>query len=92
MPSSASATSFREVRYLGHGVSKEGITIDLEKMRAIMECAAPKNVDEVKSFMGLASYHRRFMKNFSHITYPITSLERKRDKFEWTEECAPSFE
>eukprot|EP00253_Pinus_taeda_P033350 PITA_33350 len=81
-----------EVHYLGHVVSKEGITVDLEKIRAIMEWAAPKNVDEVRSFMGLVGYYRRFIRNFSYITYPITSLQRKDKKFEWTTECEDSFE
>eukprot|EP00253_Pinus_taeda_P003044 PITA_03044 len=81
-----------EVRYLGHVVSKEGIIMDPEKIRAIMEWETPRNVDEVRSFMGLAGYYRRFIKNFSLITYPITSLQRKGKKFEWTEECATSFE
>lgn len=63
-----------EVHYVGHVVSKEGITIDPEKIRAIMEWVAPKNVDEVRSFMVLASYYKRFIKNLSHIAYPMTSL------------------
>ena len=57
-----------------------------------MEWVAPKNVDEVRSFMGLAGYYRRFIRNFSQISYPITSLQRKGKKFEWTEECATIFE
>jgi len=66
-----------EVHYLGHVVSKEGITVDLGKIKAIMEWETPRNVDEVRSFMGLAGYYRRFIKNFSQIVYPITSLQRK---------------
>lgn len=54
-----------EVDYLGHVVSKEGILVDLEKIRAIMEWVAPKSVDEVISFMGLADHYRRFMRNLS---------------------------
>ena len=57
-----------------------------------MEWATPRNVDEVRSFMGLAGYYRRFNGNLSWITYPITSSQRKGKKFEWTEECATSFE
>lgn len=81
-----------EIHYLGHVVSKEGIAVDSEKIKAIMEWVAPKSVNEVISFMGLAGYYKRFIKNFSQISYPITSLQRKGKKFEWTEECEASFE
>eukprot|EP00253_Pinus_taeda_P028351 PITA_28351 len=81
-----------EVHYLGHVISKEGIEVDLEKIRAIMEWEAPKNKGKVRSFMGLESYYRRFIGNFSHIAYPITSLQRKGNKFKWTEECEANFE
>ena len=76
---------------MGHVVSKEGIAVDPEKIRAIMEWLAPKSVDEVRYFMGLASYYWRFIRNFLQITYPITSLQRKGKKCEWTEECEASF-
>ena len=81
-----------EVHYLGHVVSKEGIAVDPKKIRAIMEWLAPKNVDEVRSFMCLAGYYRSFIRNSSQISYPITSLQRKAKKFEWTEECETIFE
>ena len=81
-----------EVHYLGNVVSKDDIVIDPEKIRDIMEWEAPKNVDEVRSFMGLAGYYRRFIGNFSCIAYPITSMQQKGKKFEWTKECEASFE
>ena len=57
-----------------------------------MEWETPKNVEEVISFMGLAGYYRRFIKNFSCIAYPIMSLQRKGKKFKWIEECEASYE
>eukprot|EP00253_Pinus_taeda_P019380 PITA_19380 len=81
-----------KVHYLGHVVSKEGIVVDPEKIRAIMERETPKNVDEVRSFMGLAGYYTRLIGNFSRIAYPVTSLKRKGKKFKWIEECVASFE
>ena len=77
---------------MGHVFSKEGIVVDPEKIRAIIQWVAPRNVDEVICFMGLVGYYRRFIKNFSHIAYLITSLERKCKKFEWIEEIQASFE
>jgi len=49
-------------------------------------------VDEVRSFMGLAGYYRRFIRKFLHISYYVKSLQRKGKKFEWTKECEASFE
>ena len=57
-----------------------------------MEWATLRNVDEVRYFMGLASYYKRFITKFSHISCPITSLQRKGKKFEWVEECEANFE
>lgn len=63
-----------KVQYLGHVVSKEGILVDPEKISAIIECATPRNVEKVRSFMEISGYYRRFIKKFSCISYPITSL------------------
>jgi hypothetical protein len=82
----------RQIHYLGHIISEEGIIVDPEKVEAIREWSAPMNVVEVISYMGLAGYYRRFITGFSKIAHPITSLQRKEKKFQWTEECEKSFQ
>ncbi|KAH9291158.1 hypothetical protein KI387_043652, partial [Taxus chinensis] len=61
------------------------------KIIAITEWHAPKNVHEVRSFMGLAGYYRKFVKYFSKIVAPITSLQKKDKKFVWSEKCEIAF-
>jgi hypothetical protein len=82
----------RQIHYLGHIISKKGIVVDPEKVEAIREWSTPRNVAEVRSFMGLAGYYRKFIAGFSRIAYPITSLQRKEKKFQWTEECESIFQ
>jgi hypothetical protein len=82
----------KQIHYLGHIISKDGIAVDLEKIEAIREWSAPKNVIEVRSFMGLAGYYRRFIGGFLKIAHPITSLQRKGMKFQWTSNCERSFQ
>jgi hypothetical protein len=82
----------RQIHYLGHIISEEGIIMDPEKVEAIREWSVPRNVAEVRSFMGLAGYYRRFITGFSKIAHPITSLQRKEETFQWTKECEKSFQ
>jgi hypothetical protein len=79
------------IHYLGHVISGEGIAVDPAKVEDIMEWPAPTNVTEVRSFMGLAGYYRRFVEGFSKIANPITKLQKKNKKFVWTEKCAEAF-
>jgi hypothetical protein len=81
-----------QIHYLGHVISKDGIVVDSEKIEAITEWSAPKNMTEVRSFMGLAGYYRRFIAGFSRIAHPITSLQKKEKKFQWREDCEKRFQ
>jgi hypothetical protein len=76
---------------LGHIISKYGIEVDPEKVVAIRECSTQNNVKEVRYFMGLAGYYRRFIGGFLKIAHPITSLQRKGMKFQWMTDCERSF-
>ena len=82
----------REVSFFGHIVSKEGIQVDPKKVEVIIEWKPPRNVKEVRSFLGLAGYYRRFVKGFSMTADPMTRLLQKNVKFEWSEKCKSSFE
>ena len=77
----------REVSFLGHIVSEEGIRVDPKKIEVIIEWKPPRNVKEVRSFLGLACYYRRFVKGFSMTEAPMTRLLQKNVKFEWSEKC-----
>ncbi|KAL0439017.1 UNVERIFIED_CONTAM: Transposon Tf2-12 polyprotein [Sesamum latifolium] len=81
-----------EIAFLGHVVSKEGVQPDPAKVRAILEWEPPKNVSEVRSFLGLAGYYRRFVKDFSVVAKPLTNLLKKNTPFNWNDRCAQSFE
>ena len=81
-----------EVSFLGHIVSKEGIQVDPKKIEVVVEWKPPRNVTEVRSFLGLAGYYRRFVKGFSMIAAPMTRLLQKNVKYEWSEKCQGSFE
>jgi hypothetical protein len=68
------------------------VVVDPEKIKAIMVWSAPQNVKKIKYFMGLVKCYRRFIKEFSNIFYPITSLQRKGKKFIWSTKCEANFQ
>ena len=80
------------VAFLGHVVSAEGISVDPQKIEAIVDWKPPTNAIEVRSFLGLAGYYRKFVEGFSKIATPLTKLTRKEEKFIWSEACQNSFD
>ena len=81
-----------EVRFLGHVVSVSGVSVDLEKVAAVMSWERPKSVFEICSFLGLVGYYRRFIKDFSRLEAPMTRLTRKEVKFDWDGRCEEAFQ
>ena len=81
----------KNVSFLGHIVSTEGKRVDPIKIEAIVNWKPPRNETEVRSFLGLVGYYRRFVKGFSVIASRFTKLLRKGVKFEWTDKCHNSF-
>ena len=81
----------KEVGFLGHVISGEGIAVDPTKVQSVTEWLAPTPVGEICSFLGLAGYYRRFIENFSKIEKPMTDLLKKDTKFKWTEDSEASF-
>jgi hypothetical protein len=81
-----------EVPFLGHVISKGGIAVDPEKVKDVLDWVVPQTVKEVRSFLGLAGYYRRFIENFSKIAKPLTSLLEKGVDFYWTDERQKAFE
>ena len=72
-----------EVQFLGHLVNREGIKVDLPNVDAVMKWQTPKTPTEIRSFLGLAGYYRRFIQDFSKIAAPLTRLTRKGETFVW---------
>ncbi|GBM97776.1 Retrovirus-related Pol polyprotein from transposon opus, partial [Araneus ventricosus] len=70
---------------------RDGVKIDPEKTKAVVDWPRPETVDDLRSFLGLCNYYRRFVRNFSAIARPLHKLTEARSNFNWTEECEKSF-
>jgi hypothetical protein len=81
----------KEVKYLGHIIAEKGITPDPSKVQAVMDFPRPTTVKEIRSFIGLSSYYRKFIKNFAQISGPIVKLTKKDQPYKWREEQEESF-
>jgi hypothetical protein len=80
-----------EVAFLGHVLIAKGVAVDPTKIKAVKEWEQPRNPTDIRSFLGLAGYYRRFIENFSKIAKPMINLLKKTNEFEWTPECELSF-
>ena len=80
-----------QVEYLGHFISKDGISVDKRKIEVIQNWPIPTNISELRSFLGLASYYRKFVPNFSTIASSLTQLLHKDQKYQWKDEHEKAF-
>src|SRR6185312_13490537 len=76
-----------KVAFLGHILTTEGVAVDPEKVEAVSNWQQPTNVSEIRSFLGLVGYYRRFIEGFSKIVWPMAELLKKEKKCVWTESC-----
>jgi hypothetical protein len=81
-----------KIVFLGHVISTGGVSVDPGKVNDVLNWMPPTTASEIQSFLGLAGYYRRFIKDFSKIAKPMMKLLEKNKAFEWTTECQASFE
>jgi hypothetical protein len=79
------------VKFLGHTISGDGISVDPSKVQEVMDWKPPTSVHQIRSFLGLAGYYRRFIPDFSRIAKPMTELLKKGVKFSWDQKCDDAF-
>ena len=82
----------KEVNYLGHIISKNGVMVDSSKTDVVKKYPAPRNPHEIRQFLGLCNYYRRFVKDYAKIAVPLNNLLQKDKEFNWTESCQKSFD
>ena len=84
--------SREHITFLGHKISEGHIRIDERKVQAVIDWPVPTKVTELRSFLGLANYYRRFIKGYSKIVFPLTYLLKKDRAWDWDIECQMDFE
>ncbi|WVZ80237.1 hypothetical protein U9M48_027730 [Paspalum notatum var. saurae] len=82
----------KEVSFLGHILSEKGVAVDPSKVESVLNWKQPESVTEIRSFLGLAGYYRRFIKDFSKTAKPMTSLTKKNAKYTWSPNCEEAFQ
>ncbi|WVZ48626.1 hypothetical protein U9M48_000047 [Paspalum notatum var. saurae] len=82
----------KEVSFLGHILSEKGVAVDPSKVKDVLNWKQPETVTEIRSFLGLAGYYRRFIKDFSKTAKPMTSLTKKNAKYLWSSNCEEAFQ
>lgn len=80
-----------EVAYLGHVISEQGIAVDTDKVKAIREWEEPRNLKELRGFLGLTRYYRKYVKHYAQIAQPLID-QLKKDSFGWTLEATTAFD
>nr|GFA76352.1 putative reverse transcriptase domain-containing protein [Tanacetum cinerariifolium] len=81
-----------KVQFLSHVISSEGIHVDLAKIESIKDWESPKSPTEIRQFLGLAGYYRRFIEGFLKIAKPMTKVTQKNIKFEWGDKQEAAFQ
>jgi hypothetical protein len=81
----------KEIKFLGHTISQDGVSVDPKKVQEVMEWKPPTTIGQIRSFLGLAGYYRRFIPDFSRIAKPMTVLLKKGVKYEWSQKCEDAF-
>ena len=81
----------QRIKFLGHYVSSKGIEPMPEKCQAVQDFPTPQKVKDIRSFLGLAGYYRKFIKDFSKIAGPLIDMTKKYERFIWSEECEKAF-
>ena len=82
----------KEIKYLGHIISKHGVRTNPDKTKAVSTFPVPKTQKDVRSFLGMCNYYRKFVKDYANLASPLNNLLRKETKFSWTDECQQAFD